>query len=379
MKRKEFLRLFRAEPGKKGWLQDHDPAWVGTPEMKKLGEETLKGRAHQLLAANLEALSASQQLLYASDRYSVLIIFQAMDAAGKDGTIRHVMSGVNPQGCQVFSFKKPSDEELDHNFLWRYMRSLPERGRFGIFNRSYYEDVLVVKVHPELLEEQKLPEAKSGKDFWQERYEDINSFERHLFRNGTVIIKLFLNLSKDAVRFLRLRYEKVDQEFPSTSAAVLKCILATAARASRPPLSAIFLAASLTEAETPRGRRTPTRFPAVSEPVDEFLAGENGGSGDGVVRFGLGSLVKDDVAALFHQGSLKHANVSELVGKGARTFRPEGAEIFDDAGVSPSEQAIEIADFLEKRVVAVGSDGDDALRCAGLADGGREVADALVG
>jgi len=126
----------------------------------------------------------------------VLIIFQAMDAAGKDGTIRHVMSGVNPQGCQVFSFKKPSDEELDHNFLWRYMRSLPERGRIGIFNRSYYEDVLVVKVHPELLEEQKLPEAKSGKDFWQERYEDINSFERHLFRNGTVIIKLFLNLSK---------------------------------------------------------------------------------------------------------------------------------------------------------------------------------------
>ena len=119
-----------------------------------------------------------------------------MDAAGKDGTIRHVMSGVNPQGCEVFSFKKPSSEELDHNFLWRYMKSLPERGRIGIFNRSYYEDVLVVKVHSELLESQKLPVGRRGKDFWQERYNDINAFERHLVRNGTCIIKLFLNVSK---------------------------------------------------------------------------------------------------------------------------------------------------------------------------------------
>jgi polyphosphate kinase 2 (PPK2 family) len=196
MKRKEFMNLFRAKPGKKGWLQDYDPAWAGTPEMKRLGEETLKDRAHELLAANLEALSASQALLYASDRYSVLIILQAMDAAGKDGTIRHVMSGVNPQGCEVFSFKKPSSEELDHNFLWRYMKSLPERGRIGIFNRSYYEDVLVVKVHPEVLESQRLPEGQRGKDFWQEHYDDINAFERHLVRNGTIIIKLFLNVSK---------------------------------------------------------------------------------------------------------------------------------------------------------------------------------------
>ena len=120
-----------------------------------------------------------------------------MDAAGKDGTIKHVMSGVNPQGCQVFSFKKPSDEELDHNFLWRYMKALPERGRIGIFNRSYYEEVLVVKVHPELHERQKLPPGKRGKSFWQERYDDINHFERHLTRNGTLILKFFLHVSKD--------------------------------------------------------------------------------------------------------------------------------------------------------------------------------------
>ena len=136
-----------------------------------------------------------QQLLYADDRYSLLIVFQAMDAAGKDGTIKHVMSGINPQGCQVFSFKKPSSEDLDHNFLWRYMKSLPERGRIGIFNRSYYEDVLIVKVHPELL--QQLPDGKINKKFWENRYEDINAFERHLSRNGTVILKFFLNVSKE--------------------------------------------------------------------------------------------------------------------------------------------------------------------------------------
>ncbi|MGH2571235.1 MAG: PPK2 family polyphosphate kinase, partial [bacterium] len=129
--------------------------------------------------------------------YSVLVCLQAMDAAGKDGTIKHVMTGVNPQGVQVFAFKAPSPEELDHNFLWRYMRALPERGRIGIFNRSYYEDVLVVRVHPELLERQKLPPGKRGESFWRDRYEDINAFERHLVRNGTVILKFFLNVSKD--------------------------------------------------------------------------------------------------------------------------------------------------------------------------------------
>src|SRR5438309_6997605 len=134
--------------------------------MEELGKDALKERARQTLDQNLADLAQAQELLYAADRYAVLIILQAMDAAGKDGTIKHVMSGVNPQGCQVFSFKKPSAEELDHNFLWRCMKALPERGRIGIFNRSYYEDVLVVRVHPELLVEQKLPPGKRGKSFW---------------------------------------------------------------------------------------------------------------------------------------------------------------------------------------------------------------------
>ena len=163
-----------------------------------LSVDALKARAKEVLAQNLTDLEEAQSLLYADDRFAVLIVLQAMDAAGKDGTIKHVMSGVNPQGCQVFSFKKPSTEELDHNFLWRYMKSLPERGRIGIFNRSYYEDVLVVKVHPQLLGRQALgAKDKAGKKFWEERYEDINTFERHLVRNGTVILKFYLNVSKD--------------------------------------------------------------------------------------------------------------------------------------------------------------------------------------
>ena len=159
---------------------------------------------------NIAELAAAQELLYASDVHSVLIVLQAMDAAGKDGTIKHVMSGVNPQGCQVFSFKKPSDEELDHNFLWRYMKALPERGRIGIFNRSYYEDVLVVRVHPEILAQQKLPPGDRGEKFWEARYDDINRFERHLTRNGTLILKFFLNVSKkeQKKRFL----ERLDDE-----------------------------------------------------------------------------------------------------------------------------------------------------------------------
>jgi PPK2 family polyphosphate:nucleotide phosphotransferase len=139
-------------------------------------------------------------LLYASDIYSILLVFQAMDAAGKDSTIKHVMSGVNPQGCQVYSFKHPSVEELDHNFMWRYAKALPERGRIGIFNRSYYEEVLIVKVHPEILANQHVPDVKPNKECWQNRYEDINAFEQHLTRNGTVILKFFLNISKDEQR-----------------------------------------------------------------------------------------------------------------------------------------------------------------------------------
>jgi PPK2 family polyphosphate:nucleotide phosphotransferase len=192
----DIIRLFRVSPGKKVHLKDFDPGWSQTKEMKALGKATIKERARAVLEANLKELSEAQELLWASDTYAVLLVFQAMDAAGKDGTIKHVMSGVNPQGCQVFSFKQPSAEELDHNFLWRYMKSLPERGRIGIFNRSYFEDVLVVKVHPELLERGKLPRGKRGKEFWEARYEDINAFERHLARNGTIILKFFLNVSK---------------------------------------------------------------------------------------------------------------------------------------------------------------------------------------
>ncbi len=215
----DILDLFRVKPGKKLKLKDHDPGWAQTKELKDYGKDAVKERAQEILAEDLSALAAAQQLLYADDRYSLLIVLQAMDAAGKDGTIKHVMSGVNPQGCQVFSFKKPSSEELDHNYLWRYMRCLPERGRIGIFNRSYYEDVLVVKVHPEILDQQRLPDTRRGKGFWKDRYEDINAFEQHLSRNGTVIVKFFLNVSKDEQkrRFLE-RLENADKNWKFSAA-----------------------------------------------------------------------------------------------------------------------------------------------------------------
>jgi PPK2 family polyphosphate:nucleotide phosphotransferase len=196
MIQQDLIDLFRLKPGKKVRLKDHDTGWAQTKEMKELGKDVVKDRAKEILDKNLEDLAEAQELLYADDRYGVLIVLQAMDAAGKDGTIKHVMSGVNPQGCQVFSFKKPTAEELDHNFLWRYTKCLPERGRIGIFNRSYYEDVLVVKVHPEWLDPQKLPPGKHGKSFWEARYEDINALERHLVRNGIVVLKFFLHVSK---------------------------------------------------------------------------------------------------------------------------------------------------------------------------------------
>ena len=219
MIRKDIIELFRVPAGKTVRLKDYNPGWAQTEEMEELGKDALKERARQILDQNLADLAQAQELLYADDRYSVLIVLQAMDAAGKDGTIKHVMSGVNPQGCQVFSFKKPSAEELDHNFLWRYMRCLPERGRIGIFNRSYYEDVLVVKVHPELLAAQRLPGAMHGKKFWQRRYQDINAFERHLVRNGTVILKFFLNVSKEEQkrRFLE-RLDRPEKNWKFSSA-----------------------------------------------------------------------------------------------------------------------------------------------------------------
>ena len=169
-----------------------------------------KKRYEKLLEEHVEQLSALQQLHYASHRYALLLIFQGMDASGKDGAIRHVMSGVNPQGCEVFSFKQPTADELEHDFLWRTNRHLPERGRIGIFNRSYYEEVLVVRVHPEILRSQGLPEElRDEKNIWKERYESITDLERHLHRNGTKVIKFFLHLSKNEQR--RRFLERIDE------------------------------------------------------------------------------------------------------------------------------------------------------------------------
>jgi PPK2 family polyphosphate:nucleotide phosphotransferase len=176
-------------------IAGHETSWEGTEEIRDLGQEKLKKRAKKIIKKNLKELSEVQELLYATGEYSLLLIFQAMDAAGKDGTIKHVMTGINPQGCQVYSFKKPSAEELKHDFLWRYNKRMPELGKIGIFNRSYYEEVLVVKVHPELLKT-KNADAK----FWEARYEDINSLEKHLTRNKTIILKFFLHLSKEEQR-----------------------------------------------------------------------------------------------------------------------------------------------------------------------------------
>ena len=169
-----------------------------------------KKQYHKLLAEHVAQLAAQQQLLYASNRYAVLLIFQAMDAAGKDGAIKHVMSGVNPQGCQVFSFKHPSAEELEHDFLWRTTRDLPERGRIGIFNRSYYEEVLIARVHPEILRSEGLPDAlHNEKTVWRDRYRSIVDLERHLHGNGTLIIKFYLHLSKEEQR--KRFFERIDE------------------------------------------------------------------------------------------------------------------------------------------------------------------------
>jgi PPK2 family polyphosphate:nucleotide phosphotransferase len=190
---------FKIVQGKKVSLKDYDSAWVpkwAQNEEEKEGKKAVKEMALAFLKENKQKLFEMQQLFWASDTYSMLIVLQGMDTAGKDGTIRHVMSGLNPQGCQVNSFKTPTEEELNHDFLWRQSRVLPERGRIGIFNRSYYEDVLIVKVRPEVLETQRLPSDLEGKHFWDERYQDINMFERHLVRNGTIVLKFFLNISK---------------------------------------------------------------------------------------------------------------------------------------------------------------------------------------
>lgn len=186
----QISRPYRVTDGKKFRLEDVDPDDTGELKSKD------KPRAQEALQTGIQALAELQDVLYAQDRRSVLLVFQAMDAAGKDGTIKHVMSGVNPQGCQVSSFKAPTSVDLDHDYLWRCVKQLPERGRIGIFNRSYYEETLVVRVHQDLLGHQKLPAKLVTKNIWKERFEDIRAFERYLTRNGTVIRKFFLHLSK---------------------------------------------------------------------------------------------------------------------------------------------------------------------------------------
>jgi PPK2 family polyphosphate:nucleotide phosphotransferase len=197
---RDVQRLFQVPTRGRIRLANYDPGWAASKQFKELTKDELKARAAKFLERNVKDLADAQERLYASDTHSVLIVLQASDAAGKDGTIKHVMSGVNPQGCQVFAFKKPSSEELDHNFLWRYMKALPERGRIGIFNRSYYEDVLVVRVHPTRLTHVNGNGKGPSREFWEDRYRDINAFERHLVRNGTLILKFFLNMSKKEQR-----------------------------------------------------------------------------------------------------------------------------------------------------------------------------------
>lgn len=188
MKPEQLCENYRVDHGKNFKLNDYGPSDTGHWKSKEHAEEAIQ--------EGIARMADLQDKLYAQDRWAVLLIFQAMDAAGKDGVIKHVMSGVNPQGCQVYSFKAPSEKELQHDFLWRTTRDLPERGHIGIFNRSYYEEVLVVRVHKDILKNEKMPDSLVTKNLWQERFDDIHAFERHLARNGTVIRKFFLHLSK---------------------------------------------------------------------------------------------------------------------------------------------------------------------------------------
>jgi PPK2 family polyphosphate:nucleotide phosphotransferase len=206
---------YRITKGKRFRLKDIDPGDTGG-----FGSDQ-KPLAKEMLAQGIQWMAEEQDKFYAADRHSMLLVFQAMDAAGKDGTIRHVMSGVNPQGCEVYSFKQPSMEELDHDFLWRYQRCLPERGRIGIFNRSYYEEVLVVRVHKELLEPQKMPRDLVTRDIWRERLEDIAGFERYLARQGIVVLKFFLHVSrKEQKRRFLERLDNPDKNWKFSSADV---------------------------------------------------------------------------------------------------------------------------------------------------------------
>jgi PPK2 family polyphosphate:nucleotide phosphotransferase len=207
----KFSKDYRVESGKDFKLKHFDPASTAHIHSKEHAEE--------LLAKGISEMTEFQDKLYAQGRWALLLIFQAMDAAGKDGTIKHVMSGVNPQGCQVFSFKQPSSEDLNHDFLWRTTKCLPERGHIGIFNRSYYEEVLVVRVHPEILQNERIPEDLLTKDIWQQRFGDISCFEHYLANNGVVVRKFFLNVSKKEQkrRFLE-RLEQPDKNWKFSAA-----------------------------------------------------------------------------------------------------------------------------------------------------------------
>ena len=212
-KNDDLAARYRVDDGRRLRLRDWDPGDTAGIESKDAAADKLR--------KNVERLAEAQDMLYAQDRWALLLIFQAMDAAGKDSAIEHVMSGVNPQGCQVFSFKAPSAEELDHDFMWRTSKCLPERGRIGIFNRSYYEEVLVVRVHPELLRRQRLPEPLVTKDIWRQRFEDIAAFERYLARNGVVVRKFFLNVSKkEQKRRFRKRLEEPEKHWKFAAADV---------------------------------------------------------------------------------------------------------------------------------------------------------------
>jgi PPK2 family polyphosphate:nucleotide phosphotransferase len=215
MKIEKILKRYRIEEGKHFRLKDHDPG--DTHGLKSEG----KPEARELLTKGVEELARLQDVLAAQNRWALLVVFQAMDAAGKDGTIKHVMSGVNPQGVQVTSFKAPSSEEQDHDFMWRTMKHFPERGDIGIFNRSYYEEVLVVRVHPELLQKEKLPAPLVTKHIWRDRFEDINALERYLTRNGIAILKFFLHLSrKEQKRRFMERLDRPEKNWKFSTADV---------------------------------------------------------------------------------------------------------------------------------------------------------------
>jgi PPK2 family polyphosphate:nucleotide phosphotransferase len=211
------------KPGHAANVTQRDPVWGGDDAFAAMDKNAAKAEAKAQLKSFTRELANAQELLWANDTYALLVIFQALDAAGKDSTIKHVMSGVNPQGCRVHSFKQPSSEELDHDFLWRAGKALPERGQIGIFNRSHYEEVLVVRVHPELLVHERLPPGDRGQAFWTSRFDSINSFERHLHANGTRIVKLFLNVSKDEQRkrFIA-RLEGPDKQWKFSAADVVE-------------------------------------------------------------------------------------------------------------------------------------------------------------